>query len=528
MSGAGPVAPPDEAATAVAVDPALVVRGVSKTFGSTAALVDVDMTVGTGRVHGLLGGNGSGKSTLIKVLAGIHHGDPGGTIRLGTREVAADEISPALSLASGLRFVHQDPGVFASMTVAENLALGGGPGFPTRGGRVHWAALRRRARGLLERFEIEASPDDRLEHLRQAERTMVAIARALQDEGDDAGDDGRRVLVLDEPTASLPEHEVETLLQAVRRCAGHGHAVVYVSHRLEEVVGLVDDLTVLRDGRVVASRSAEGLTTGPLIEAIVGRSLAPDERAGREPATGDARLTVEGLRGGPLRDVSFDVRRGEIVGVAGLLGSGRTELLQMLFGALPRDGGTVRLDGAPCAPRRPSAAMRDGIAFVPEDRTRDAAFVDLTVAVNLSAAQTERYRRRGRLDMRAERRDAATSIEEFGVRAPGPTALLSALSGGNQQKVVLARWLRRDPRLLLLDEPTQGVDVGARADLYALIEQAAARSMATLVVSSDFEELAHVADRVLVLRDGRIAADVPRERVTAHHLTDLLYAEDPA
>jgi ribose transport system ATP-binding protein len=501
----------------------IAVEHLSKTFGSTRALDDVSLTAGAGRIHGLVGGNGSGKSTLIKVLAGVYRGDPGGTVRVGSITVACDETSPAVARDAGLRFVHQDPGVFPAMTVAENLAIGGARGFPTTGRRVHWSRLHRQAAAVLERFDIAARPSDRLGDLRHAERTMVAIARALEDEESSAE---TLVLVLDEPTASLPEHEVETLLDAIRRCAAGGQTILYVSHRLEEVVSLVDDVTVLRDGRVAATRDAGDLTTDELVEAIVGRPL---ERVfGTPQARGatDVRLEVQGLGGAPLRDVSFAVARGEIVGIAGLLGSGRTELLQMLFGARPRATGRVLLDGVVSDPRTPSEAMRAGIAFVPEDRGRDAAFPELSVSTNLSAARIAAYRRHGRLDKRAERRDAAASIARFRIHAPGALAPLSELSGGNQQKVVLARWLERDPSLLLLDEPTQGVDVGARAELYDVIRGATALGMATVLVSSDFEELAHVADRVLVLRDGRIIAEVQHQHLSAHRLTDLLYSAD--
>jgi ribose transport system ATP-binding protein len=502
---------------------ALAVEHLSKTFGSTRALDDVSIAAARGRIHGLVGGNGSGKSTLIKILAGVHRGDPGGIARIGSTVVDCDATTPAVARAAGLRFVHQDPGVFPILTVAENLAIGGAHGFPTTAGRVRWSVLHRRAAAALERFEIAARPTDLLGQLRRAEQTMVAIARALEDEEDNPGG---LVLVLDEPTASLPEHEVETLLAAIRRCAADGQTILYVSHRLEEVVALVDDLTVLRDGRVAESRAATGVTTDQLARAIVGRPLerafgAPRAQGGRR-----VRLEVRGLSGPPLRDVSFTVARGEIVGVAGLLGSGRTELLQMLFGARPRAGGEVLLDGVPSSPATAAAAMRAGFAFVPEDRARDAAFPDLSVALNLLAARIADFRRHGRLDQRAERRDADASITRFGVRTPSLHAPLSELSGGNQQKVIMARWLARRPSVLLLDEPTQGVDVGARAELYALIREATAAGMATLLVSSDFEELAHVADRVLVLRDGGIRADVAHEDLSAHDLTDLLYQED--
>jgi ribose transport system ATP-binding protein len=495
---------------------ALAVERLSKTFGPTRALRDVSLAIAPGRVHGLVGGNGSGKSTLIKVLAGVHRGDPGGTLRVDGDAVAADAMTPALAMRHGLRFVHQDPAVFAELTVAENLALGSAAGFPRRLGRIAWRELRAGAERLLRRFEIDARPSDRLEDLRPAQRTMVAIARALQG--------GGSVLVLDEPTASLPEPEVETLLAAIRRYAAAGQTILYVSHRLEEVLSLVDDVTVLRDGQHVLTRPAAGLGIDELVAAIVGRSL--EHAPSRGGDHGPVRLAVRGLTGGPLKDVTLDVHGGEVVGIAGLLGAGRSELLRMIFGAYERDAGTLALDGVAYAPGSPAEAMDAGVAFVPEDRARDAAFADLSVTANLSVARLGHFRRGARLDRTAERAAADRSIAVFGIRCPGRDAPLSALSGGNQQKVVVARWLSRAPRLLLLDEPTQGVDVGARAELYDVIAEAGADGLGVLLVSSDLEELARVCDRVLVLRDGRITAQARGGALTAHRLTELLHAEE--
>jgi ribose transport system ATP-binding protein len=500
---------------------ALAVEHLSKTFGATRALRDVSVGVTKGRIHGLVGGNGSGKSTLIKVLAGVHRGDPGGIVRVGGEEVSADEVTPADAMRCGLRFVHQDPATFPGMTVAENLAIGSVHGFPQTGVRIAWGELRSRTREALERFEIQARPDDPLERLAPAQRTMVAIARALQAH-DEHGD---VVLVLDEPTASLPEHEVETLLDAIRRCAAAGETILYVSHRIEEVLSIIDEVTVLRDGAVVMTGTAVGVTTDDLIEAIVGRALEHESRAERD-ASSRTVLEIESLQGGPLIDASLRIAAGEIVGIAGLLGSGRSELLQMVFGALEPVSGRIRLDGAPFAPRTPEDAMKAGIAFVPEDRSRDAAFPDLSVSTNLGIAQLDEYRSRLRLEDRRMRADATDSIARFGITAPHRDAPLSVLSGGNQQKTIVARWLRRNPRLFLMDEPTQGVDVGARQDLYRLIEDARTTGMAVLMVSSDLDELAQVCDRVLVLRDGRVTGEAQGAGLTAHRLSALMYGEE--
>jgi ribose transport system ATP-binding protein len=434
------------------------IKQVSKSFGTTRALDRVDLDILRGEVHALVGGNGSGKSTLVKILAGVHDADPGGTVETAGR----------------MRFVHQDAGVFPELSVMENLAIGRGYA-TTRVGSVRWREMRRRARVVLERFEIPVDPQAPVSTLGPALRMMVAIARALQDAEGDAG-----ILVLDEPTAALPAHEVDVLIAAVRRYAHAGHTVIFVSHRLDEMRALADRVSALRDGRLVATVGAGTLTEQRLIELVIGRDL---DRVYPELSDGNSRgeplIAVDDLRAGPLRGVSFSVGRREVVGIAGLLGSGRSELLQSIFGALRRARGEITFDGRALRATRPRDAM--------------------------------------------ERADARASLQQFLVKAPSPAAPLSALSGGNQQKVVLARWLRRQPSLLLLDEPTQGVDIGARAEIYQLVRAAVAGGAGAIVVSSDFEELAHVCDRVLVLADGQIVAQGSGHELDPHHLTQLAY-----
>ncbi|MGD9985557.1 sugar ABC transporter ATP-binding protein [Pseudonocardia sp.] len=496
---------------------ALRVQDVSKTFGATRALRSVSFEIERGSIHALLGGNGSGKSTMIKIMAGFHRADPGGTITVGERTLAADATSAEAARASGLRFVHQTPAVFGAMTIAENIAMDGG--FPTTGPGINWSRLRKRTRALLERFEIPGGPDTELGTLRPAEQTMVAVARALQDV--DAS--SHCVLVLDEPTASLPPHEASLLLSALRSLASSGQAILLVSHRIDEVLAIADAVTVLRDGELVVTRPGAGLTEAQLVEYIVGR---PVETVYAEPAaavTGETVLELRDVTGGPLRGVDLHVRKGEIVGIAGLLGSGRTELLRMIFGADPVEGGVVRLGGADLAARTPAEAMVAGVAYVPEDREHEGMLVDHTVQENISLASLRSYRRRLRISSRRERGDAARAIERFSIRTPGPDALMSSLSGGNQQKVVVARWLKRDPRLLLLDEPTQGVDVAARAEIHRAVRDGVDSGLAVLLVSSDMEELALACDRVLVLRRGRIVGEVGATELTKDRLTELVY-----
>ncbi|WP_198666021.1 sugar ABC transporter ATP-binding protein [Tropicimonas sp. IMCC34043] len=502
------------------VTSALRIRNLSKSFGQTQALDKVSFEIRPGTIHGLLGGNGSGKSTLIKALAGVQPADHGGSFEFLGTTVSADHMTPELSRALGLRFVHQNPAVFPSMTVAENVAIGAS--FPTTAGKIRWKALRRHTQELLDRFEIHARAGDMVGDLRQAEQTMIAIARALQD----ADENAVSALVLDEPTASLPDHEVEILLDAVRRFAAAGHTIVYVSHRLDEVIQLTDDVTVLRDGRHVVTRPSEGLSESGLIELIVGHSLEKSYASAQAaPAPlGAPRLEVRNLSGGPLRDVSFDVGRGEVLGIAGLLGSGRTELLRMLFGDLDREGGTMTLDGNAVEFAEVREAMGTGVALVPEDRNREGVFQGLSVRQNLSIADLGRFTRAGRINGTRERQEVRQSINDYRIKTADDAALISSLSGGNQQKVVMARWLRRKPRLLLLDEPTQGVDVGAREDLYAAIRASLSDGMSVIAVSSDFDELAQICDRVVVLRDGCITAELRGKDITRQQMTHLVLA----
>ncbi len=498
--------------------PVLAIAGASKAFGATQALDDVSLELGKGRVHALLGGNGSGKSTLIKLLAGVEKADAG-EIRIRGDRHDLRRMTPARAREAGLHFVHQQRTVFADLTVAENLAIG--RGFDRgAGGRIDWRATRRRAAGVLDRFQIDARPTQMLKQLGPATQTMIAIARALQDQDADA----EGVLLLDEPTASLPAPEVRLLLDALRRYAGAGQAIVYVTHRLEEVFAVADQATLLRDGRVVGTVAPSSLDHEALVELMLGRGV---EQVGRPVAgpRGRTVLAARGVAAGPLAGLDLDLREGEIVGLAGLLGSGRSTLLKAFFGAIPLETGETWIGGERQRIRSPWEAVAAGLAYVPEDRQRDAVFPGLTVGENLSLTAVRDYWRRGAIDRRRERRDALRLLDSFRIGAESEAAPLRSLSGGNQQKVVLARWLRRRPRVLLLDEPTQGVDAGARAEIYELIYRAAARGTAALVASSDFEELARLCDRVLVLRKGKIVAAACGADLDADRLARLANAE---
>ncbi|PWJ48290.1 monosaccharide ABC transporter ATP-binding protein, CUT2 family [Quadrisphaera granulorum] len=486
--------------------PALRLRGISKSFDGVRVLRGVDVSITRGTVHALLGGNGSGKSTTLKVVAGVYRGDPGGVVEVFGTPHPADSFSPQQAHRAGLRFVHQDLGLVDDLSVAANFGLVSG--FPQRLGAVRWRALHERTARELAAAGLDIAPQAPVRALRPSDRTRVAIARALQD------DDGGHplVLVLDEPTASLPHHEVDELLEELRRRREQGHTIVYVSHRIPEVLAVADDLTVLRDGVVAYSGPVSGLTEDHVIAMMTGlaaEQAAPAARTPRAPTTAAPLLRVSGLCTAGLGPLDLEVRPGEVVGVAGLLGSGRSRLLGLLAGQVPRTSGSVQLAGREIHHRSPRAALADGVACVPEDRARDAAFPDRPLWENVSAIAFPRYARWWGADRRAERRDAVKAAAGFAVHAAHGEVPFASLSGGNQQKAVLARATWTSPRLLLLDEPSQGVDAMARRDIHSFIHRHVdGHDRAALVVSSDFVELAALCDRVLVLRDGRLRAEL--------------------
>ncbi|MDW5595796.1 sugar ABC transporter ATP-binding protein [Conexibacter stalactiti] len=496
--------------------PALALHGLSKRFGAQAALSGVDLELRAGEVHALLGQNGSGKSTLIKLLAGFHEpdGEPraellGAPLRLG---------SAAAAHAAGIRFVHQDLALVPGLAIVDNLALG-----ERYAGRL-WLGDRRElaaARALLESLGIELDPARPLRELAPAQRTIVAVARALS-----AGVGATRLLVLDEVTATLPESEVELVFALVRRIREQGGTVLYVTHRLEEVFALADRVTVLRDGRRVSTSAVAGLDHDGLVELIVGRPL---EQLYPKPPAPRAELALQarGLSGRVARAVDLDLHRGEIVGVAGLAGSGRDELPYLLFGAAPWSAGRLTVDGREHRALTPHAAIAAGLALIPADRAGAGATPSLSLRTNVTLPRIRAGRLRW-IGRRAERADVAGWLRRLQVTPPDGEAPLATLSGGNQQKVVLARWFRLAPTALLLDEPTQGVDVGSKAAIYdQLATSARERQLAVLVASTDHEELAAICDRVLVMRGGRIAAQLSGAALSADAISQQILTAPP-
>ncbi|WP_368680718.1 sugar ABC transporter ATP-binding protein (plasmid) [Rhodococcus opacus] len=497
---------------------ALTLRGISKSYGANRALGDVSFDVQRSSIHGLLGGNGSGKSTLIKILAGVVEADAG-RMRVGDswHDLAAH--SPRRASELGLRFVHQQNSTFHDLSVAENLAIE--RGFETGvGGRINWAAQRRWARTVLDRFEIPVEPGTPVSELGAAMQMMVSIARALQDTDGSANG----ILILDEPTASLPRHEVDVLLDALTRFAKAGQSIVLVTHRLPEVMSVCDRATVIRDGSVAANLERPDLTHDRLVAEIMGRPLASLVKA-ESASTGDAGRPVLTVKANHSGAKDIVVGAGEVVGLAGLLGSGRSSLLRRIFGLNERVEEVI-VDGVPVVAKGAAAAMAAGVAYVPEDRPREALFPDLSISENLSIAEQGASSRGIRISSDLERRRARDLISAFSVKAASERLPLVSLSGGNQQKIILARWMQRRPKVLLLDEPTQGVDVGARAELHRIIRAAASDGAAVLVASSEFEELVALCDRAFIVHDGLVVDEVVAEELTEEVLNDRVYAKE--
>ncbi len=475
-------------------------RNISKRFGATQALDGVSLALAPGEVHALVGENGAGKSTFVKILAGNHQPDSGEILLDGEPIQIA---GPARARALGIAVVHQEPRLFPDLTVAENVFIGHAPA--GRFGTIDWRATRRSAQALFDQLGVQFDVGAPVRGLSMADQQLIEIAKSLSVEA--------RVLVLDEPTASLSAHEVERLFSIVRRLRERGVSVLFVSHRLDEVFELCDRATVFRDGKHVITTETGALTTADLIRHMVGRAVTLFPKV--ETPVGDVLLEVEHLtRSGAFRDVSFSVRAGEIVGFAGLVGAGRTEVARVLFGIDARDSGEVRLGGVPVVHRSPSEAMNGGIAYLPEDRHQEGLVLDFSIAQNVTLPILPRLFPKLLIQAATERRVADEHTAQFNVRMTGVDQAVGALSGGNQQKVVLAKWLASKPRVLILDEPTRGIDIGAKVEVHRIIGELAAAGLGIVLISSDLPEVLAMSDRILVLHEGRLTAEVARADAT--------------
>ena len=467
---------------------------VTKSFGAVRALKGVSFALEPGEVHALLGENGAGKSTLIKVITGAHQPD-GGQLEIGGETVA--HLTPAKARALGIACIYQQPALFPDLSVAENIALRLEKNSPAH--RVRWAQRHTRTRELLHRIGAEIDPAAEVRALSMPEQQLVEIACALGS--------GARIVIMDEPTASLTQKEQHLLFAVVRELRASGVGVIYISHRLEEIFALADRVTVLRDGETVGTNRVDEINEASLIKMMVGREVSAIYPPA-ESAPGDIVLSLKkvGCHASGVHDMTLDVRAGEIVGLAGLVGAGRTELARILFGLTPADAGTISLRGQPVRISSPQSAVAHGLAYVPEDRRRHGVILEMPIAANMTMAIHDALFPGSWLRFSAEREIALDFIRDLAIKTAGPDAPGGSLSGGNQQKVALARWLATKPRVLILDEPTQGVDVGAKAEIHKIIRALAADGLAVLMISSDLPEILGMSDRIAVLCGGTITA----------------------
>jgi len=527
------VAPTEEAGM-TSLTPVIALTNLSKTFGGVRALRGVSLTVLPGEVHGLLGQNGSGKSTVIKILAGFHAPDTGAELLVNGQPVKLP-LQPGQFRDLGMSFVHQDLALIPSLSVTENLRIS--ELASTRRWHISWAREHSKAADLFARYGVQLSPRAQVSDISVIDRALLGIIRAVDDMRTSHAlrQGGRGLLVLDEPTAFLPKEGTERLFRLVREIVANGASVLFVSHNLSEVREITDRITVLRDGEVVAAVATRDTTEEHMVQLIIGRRLDTLTPSTHHPSDKSIAISIKGLRGGSLRDVTLDIHEGEVLGVTGLLGSGFEDVPTLLFGARPATAGTVSLGGQDYAlpAMTPIRAIALGIAFVPADRQNDGSIGTVTVTDNVTMQVIGRYVTALRLDRRRMAHDAQKLIDAYDVRPPVPKLEYQGLSGGNQQKVLLAKWLQTKPSMLLLHEPTIGVDVGARQQIFGVIRDAAAAGTAVVCASADYEQLAAICDRVLIIAGGRVVrqltgADVTEERIAEQCLTSVSNERDSA
>jgi ribose transport system ATP-binding protein len=495
----------------------LQLQGIVKRFPGVVALNGVGLDVRAGEVHALLGENGAGKSTLIKIIAGVYRADAG-EIRIDGRPVAVRNPHDAQVL--GISTIFQEFTLAPDMTVAENIFLGREPLRIRALSIVDRRELTRRTREVLASLDLQINPEAAIKHLGVAQQQMVEIAKALSLDA--------RLIIMDEPTATLTSHEIDRLFEAIDRLKRRGVAIVYVSHRLDEVKAIGDRATILRDGAYVGTVPVASTTIDEMIRLMVGRDLKDKfPKVAVEP--GDEVLRVEQLtRKGILHGISFGVRRGEIVGIAGLVGSKRTETARAIFGADPIDSGRIFLHGLPVKVRTPADAIANRIALVPEDRKRHGVFASLSVWENVVISALRHFSRSGVLDLRRAKQRAQASVSSLRVATPDLEKRVLELSGGNQQKVVIAKWLNTNAELFLFDEPTRGIDVGAKIEVYRLMGELLSRGAAIVMISSELPEILGLSDRILVMRDGRICGEFDRADATEENILNCALRGAPA
>jgi len=489
--------------------PLLECKGIGKSFPGVRALGGVNLSLDKGQVLSLIGENGAGKSTLMKILAGVQPPDEG-EVLLDGKKVEIESTRAALNL--GISLIHQELNLATNLSVGANVFLGREP---LRGGLIDKSTIRKESARFLEMVGLDVSPDTLVGDLTIGRQQMVEIAKALSVNA--------QVLIMDEPTSSLSQAEAENLFVVIKDLRARGVSVIYISHRLGEVKELSDHVTVMRDGENAGELSREEVTHEAMVRLMVGRDLSEYyERKDREK--GDLALEVKKLRTPvhPQHELTFSVASGEIVGVAGLVGAGRTEMLETLFGVTPALGGSIQVSGADLELDSPISAIAAGIALAPEDRKQQGLVIDMTVRENLSLAALRRDQKKaGFLDFAKEKKISEKMIEAMRVKTPNENQIIRYLSGGNQQKVVLGKWLAMKPKILLLDEPTRGIDVGAKSEIYALMEELAESGVAILYVSSEMEEILGMADRALVMHEGRISGELTREELTEENIMHL-------
>lgn len=483
-------------------------EGITKAFSGVPALVDGRLALRAGTVHALCGGNGAGKSTLLNILMGILKRDAG-TVRMEGREVRFD--SPHDALSAGIAIISQELEPVPDMSVAENIYLGREP--RRRFGLIDHRTMREQAAELLASLELDLAPDAKLGSLSIADMQMVEIARAISRDA--------RVIIMDEPTSAIGERETELLFAAIERLKARDTGIIYVSHRMNELYRIADDYTIMRDGAYIESGAMASIDRHHLITTVLGKEL--DEEFAKFNAPGDKTLLeVDGYgRDDAFQDVSLHLRSGEILGIFGLMGSGRSEFLDALFGAVPANQGEARLDGNHYRPRRPADAMRAGFAYVTEDRKGSGLVMDASIKRNVTLASIPEVARSGLISEPSENRATLPFVDKLQIKASSVDMPVQQMSGGNQQKVVLAKWLQTDPRILMLDEPTRGVDVGAKREIYAFMSEFARDDRAIIMTSSEIPEVLGMSDRVIVFRKGRVSGELSGDELTQENLVRL-------